>query len=721
MSKFNVKTSVGTTQNVQRRMDSQTCDRQVTMGFVDFMGDNSVGRSTGSDPTMLQGKSGATDISSFLSRPIRLAKYEVIPGNTMYETLNPWSLWSSNTFVKKKLDNFYNFKGNMKLTFKINGTPFHYGRFMASWRPLANFSDVTEVTHTNNASDAFLEGITSRSQRINVHLDPSGDVGGCLCLPWFWHNNFVRVTDAADWSNLGELTLESLVDLRVATDSTDPISITIFAHVEDVVISGPTFGLAAQGPDEQDEGAAQGYISKPAAAVSQALGLLGGVPVIGPFASAASIGAGAIGGIAKIFGFSKPATMAVAMDMRPLPGGEFAHSSGVDTTTKLTFDPKQAVTVDPRTVGLGGEDEMALKYICSRESYLSYFEWKPSDGADVPLWETGVSPIYTNSSVVGNGRRVAPTAISFASRPFQYWSGTLIYRIEIIASKFHKGRLRITWDPKSSANARQAENFNTNFTQIIDLEKTRNFEFPIEWGVNTPYRRIVPYDDNLGFTNPVTGFYVPQDEDKVNGFLSIMVVNELVAPSTDAGIRINVFIRGGDDFELNAPYDANIQNLSYFPPTTGPGDLEAQGPEDNKAVADVDPFSADVTDELVSSDVQPVDHKSMVFFGEPMITFRSMLKRYNLWGCNTGYQGPLHDDDTLWDIGAIVSDFPAYYGYDPNAIYTAQDQSLAQQVPFNPNHQTLLNYLTPAYVGWRGGLRTKYMPRGIATGGGIFF
>jgi hypothetical protein len=86
-----------------------------------------------------------------------------------------------------------------------------------------------------------------------------------------------------------------------------------------------------------------------------------------------------------------------------------------------------------------------------------------------------------------------------------------------------------------------------------------------------------------------------------------------------------------------------------------------------------------------------------VYQGDPIMSFRQCLKRYN-------YHSSLQMDmaSRRWHKFTL-SDFPMYRGYAPGAIHTT-----AAGAPYNYVKNTLMNYITPAFVCRRGSIRWRY-------------
>eukprot|EP01084_Bolivina_argentea_P235709 396542_1 len=118
------------------------------------------------------------------------------------------------------------------------------------------------------------------------------------------------------------------------------------------------------------------------------------MPGIGVYARATQMAASAVSGVASMFGYSRPVELAEIQPYKPVLIGNMANTNVPDTSNKLTLDVKQELTVDPRVMGLGSADEMTIKSIAQRESYLTTFAWNVADSSESLLWNTEVSPVW---------------------------------------------------------------------------------------------------------------------------------------------------------------------------------------------------------------------------------------------------------------------------------------------------------------------------------------
>jgi hypothetical protein len=185
---------------------------------------------------------------------------------------------------------------------------------------------------------------------------------------------------------MGEIIYESFGDLKSAYAPTlNPVTISVFAYAKEVELSGPTI----QSGDEYTDG---GPVSKPAAAISKAAGMLTSIPVIGPYMMATSVGMSYVARIARIFGYSNPPTInnVVAMTNSYMPS--LADTQIGTHSNKLALDPKNELTVDPRTIGIYPGDELIISNYAKRPSYLFSSTWLTSDSPGTNLAEIYITP-----------------------------------------------------------------------------------------------------------------------------------------------------------------------------------------------------------------------------------------------------------------------------------------------------------------------------------------
>lgn len=493
------------------------------------------------DSTYSVGETPET-IDGFLNRPLLISSFEWAVNESLDISLNPWSLFYENNQVLRRMANFKLLRSKLHVRFLVNGNQFYYGRALASYRPI----------HTRDLSyrysDQTTADIIEMSQRPSVMLDPTDSTGAMMDLPFFWMNNALNIPKR-EWEEMGIINLVDMVPLRHANGSTDSITISVFAWATDVNLSQPTSKV----PVNQSE--FDGPISGPASKVARAAGYLKNAPLIGSYAKATEIGAGALAGLAKTFGFSKPPITdhyTIVAD-RPQQGTTTANMR--TAPMPLSLDVKKEVTIDPRTTGLSGTDELEFKYLAQRNSFLNVFNWEPSSVSGELLYNYRVTPLLHQRD---ENQNIHMLPMGFAALPFQYWRGTLIYSFDVVASQYHKGRLRITFDPEYQAT----NETNVNRQVIVDISNTKNIQICVGWGQGTTYLQVGEFFVDGEHQKTVYSF----PKSNCNGVLSVFVLNQLTTPSDSIDpISIISHVRAGEDFEVAGPTDKIAQNYTLLP------------------------------------------------------------------------------------------------------------------------------------------------------------
>lgn len=581
------------------------------------------------------------------------------------------------------------------MKFVINGSNFNYGKLLVYYTPLAS-SDRFSITHFPVDRE---QNLVSYSQRPNILLDACGSHGGTITMPYIYHTDSV-VIPTAEWINLGTIGLKSFTSLKHANGNTDTVEIHTFLWATDVSLIGSTSASPANlVPQSGSENT--GVVSGKALILAKIAGMLTKAPVIGPWAMATQTLAGDVGAIARMFGFSRPTTIEQPMKMIPNHYPNIANTNLHDTAIKLSLDVKQENTVDTRVLGLAGEDEMTITSIAKRPSYLTQFGWSPSTSTEALLFTCRVTPwLYTLSGYSGSDAPVVqqgliPTPMCFAAMPFSRWRGTIKFRFFIVASPYHRGRLVLRFDPRAFTS----NEFNTNETLVVDIEDTHDFELSVGWAQPQPYclaPNLIGGANLLPFNNAGPRFGV---DDRANGVIEVAVLNRLTSPNNvvNNDIRVLVYVSADDDFEVVGPDNHHLQQVSFFPQS---------GMEEMKNCED-DPMCAMKSYKFSPS--QPARQIQAIYDGDPVTSFRQVLKRYNYHDCHT-----LNFNDWV-HITLTTSDFPRYRGRIPSGIdFTNNSATPPVRVPANACKMTLLNFLTPAFLCRTGGLRHMYVfPKGV--------
>lgn len=458
---------------------------------------------------------------------------------------------------------------------------------------------------------------------------------------------------------------------------------SVFAWAEDVslsVLTSENSALTPQSGEEVDEANAKGVVSGPATAVSRMAAYFVKMPYIGPFAMATAMAADTTASIARLFGYSRPVVTKAPEPYKPTTISSLALTNVPDVSQKLTVDHKQELTVDPRISGLGGMDPLNIREIAKRESYLTTFSWIVGSVPESLLFNARITPVIWNESGTAPNIAYHFPACAFAALPFRYWAGSMKFRFQVVCSAYHKGRLKIVYDP----NFIGSNEYNVNYMRIVDIAEEKDFTIEIGNGQEGPL--LSHHDPGPGSMTQTWSTTAFTGNEQGNGVLGVFIVNELTVPNTltNNDIEINVFVSAGDDFEVFVP-DDRFQNFTFFEPQSGE--------EENAPIQ----FQTD----KVGPNGVVNSHLDTVYIGESISSFRTMLKRYSVWTCMcAGASNQI--------ITGKLSRFPYYRGN-----YASAPDETSSEDPYAYCNTTLLHWVRLAFNGSRGSIRYKFIPRGM--------
>jgi hypothetical protein len=701
---------------------------QQTVQFNDAHAGNMVDFAPLVDDTFCDGYNASADLGEFLSRPVRIFTTVWAEGSVLDVSFDPWERYFDSASIKKKTDNYSLLHCKLKLKIMINASPFYYGAAIVTYNPLFAFNPFNIPASTSDAQ------IIPLSQRPNIWIYPQDSQGGEMTLPFFYYKNWLDLTSNGEFRTMGKISIDSVGDLLNANSvSGEAVSIQVYAWAEDVKLAGPTTKLSQQSStvsikskksskvsrskgvngappslkkktkgdtpaiksggnrlSRMNQGFkdeyGKGIVSTTASAVAAASGALTTVPIIGPFMTATSFVANAASSVANFFGWSNPPVVSDVQPFKDVPFHALASSEISTPIEKLSYDPKTELCVDSRTVGLDGTDELSMESFVTRESYIYNFSWPAASAADSLLFSSLVTPHMCDSNnEPSNATYGVPMA--YLTRMFRFWHGDIIFRFRIIASQYHRGKFRISWDPKTNIDD-VPDTESVTFTQTFDITEDNDIEIRIPWMSPTTWLKCDtdPYNTrNFGPRSP------SWEEGSFNGCLNFRVLTKQTSPVASADIRVLVFVRGGDNLTFANP-TAISPLLSHFPVPlrnqSGEVLLNPTITEDNVTVSAM----ADTKDEIEST--------YLVYMGEPIMSLRTCLRRtvlHRIFGFDT--------ETVLVNLSTkiVQGRYPVDYGYDPNGIHyavlSAGDNDVRR---FNFVNHTPMTWLAPCFKGQRG-------------------
>jgi hypothetical protein len=609
-------------------------------------------------------------LAEFLSRPTLISTSTWTPSNFTNASVNPWYAYLNNAAIKSRIANFAYFRGDLHIKVVVNCSPFYYGAVLCYYTPASGFGNF-------NLASTTVDYVTT-SQRPHIWIYPQTSSGGEMTVPFIYHKNFVELGSATNVQGLGSLSYKLFTALISANGATsNGCTIQTYAWMENVTLMGNTTAAVLQsGKDEYGNGP----VSAPAAILSNWVGHLKSVPIIGKYATATQIGSSAVSQIAKLFGWSNVPVIEDVKPMKNLPFHDMASAHLSEPTSKMTLDPKGEISVDPSIIGANPEDEMAIAKLVQHESFLCSSTWATTDTVGTQFLLCNVTPMLYDRGTASTGGTygIAMTPMCWVSRAFSAWRGDIIFRFKIICSRFHQGRLRISWDP-TATNDGTTDNTNVIITKIVDLAESDEVEFRVPYMQPMNFSRTFTTSTDINNANNFKNGSgtLTQYADMFNGTITVKCLTNLSAPIDSASVSIFTFVRAADNFVLANPTDLP-RSTSFIQMQSGVACLE---------------------DDNIDEDLFKVN------FGDPVLSLRTLLRRTVRHDSMFVYANSTQLVQAIFRQGRR-----AYMpGYDPNGWFTAKGvETTGTSYPFNGVYMTHLAWFSPAFVCERGSIRWHY-------------
>ena len=651
--------------------EDQTSE-QVNVGFAD---QENTKTTLTPVTTKLYKPSGSKNagIVDFLSRPVNILTTNWAVGNSIDAFFKPWNLFFNHTSIKKKIDNYAYIRCDLHLKIMVNASPFYYGAAMYAYDPLESKFDSAPLP---TGSDKLV----GYSQRPHVIVYPQTGEGGEMILPFIYHAEWLKL-NLTELSQMGTVHVDSFDVLKNANATAGTsVDIQVYAWAENVELAGLTV-LTVQ------SGYHKGPVSKPASAIARSTGMLSKVPVIGPFMTATSLAANTVADIAGLFGYTKTPIIDDVKPVKNLPFHGLATGEISDCTERLCIDSKNELTINNECLGDCTSDPLNMSTFVQRPSYLTKFTWSASDPADTLLWNSYVTPAMSVVNA-GTGQSIVNgTPMWLVSQMFDYWRGDIVFDLKILCSQYHRGRLRVSWDPIGDI-ANTVDSSTEVYTSIIDISETTNVSITIPYTQRTAYQSI-PSDLSAAIFSESA---LPVDtSDYVNGIFTIRVMNEQTSPVASADITVLVSARGAPNLEFACPKEIP-SDLYYFTVQSG------------ETITDVQ-----TVDFGGSSSTDP--NINLIYMGEQVVNLRSLMMRCNLSRVNVNNSSLI---SSAYEK-AVVGRRPIFKGFDPNGITSANNQLGAGTSKYNFVKNTPYHMISQCFLGERGSFTWKFNLDGTYT------
>jgi hypothetical protein len=514
-----------------------------------------------------------------LMKPVQLAQ---VSWNTtqardteIYAVNFPQVLENIDSIVLRTLSMYAFYKLSPCFRVQINATQFHQGQLLCSFDPFS----ISSRTESESLSPFF--DIFYASGLPNVKIMASESDAVELCVPFIHPRSFLTTNDATNFNNLGAFRISILNPLVVAEGTSPSITVTIWVYAKDAQVHVPIFdhkplldGLTDSpslvatsafindfssqfsGLTSQLKQLASPIISSVQKGAKQIHTLYGNV-ISGNVGQALRTGQGLVDTLGDLFGFDYPAR--TIQPPKTISAVEnLAVSIGQSQSQRMALDPFSLHHLADEVAG-ESIDSMNLMKIAQMPMLLSQFQFLGTSAADSQLFSCPINP--TISAFKNNHFR--RTYLSAVSNAFVYWSGGINFDIEVVATRFHSGKLLFAFVPNDSAIPTYAQAATSLPNIIVDLQQSSSTRFKIPYVSSTPMK-------NCQKQYTITGSTV-EDVDFIDSCIGTMVCyvqNTLAYASNVApSVEVNIYVSAADDFSLYVPARPTIDQV-FTPPTT---------------------------------------------------------------------------------------------------------------------------------------------------------
>lgn len=558
------------------------------------------------DKTRFVASDGAS-LANIAEREILLTTITYAVASTTVNTINPWHLFFTNKRLINRVNNYRCVMGKkLRLRMCVAATPFAYGRIIAAYVPFGTHDNATKIGTSFNANAIVL------SQKYHAEMSITDGETHILELPMLWPEDTIDLQDDM-LSELGSLVFYPLSPLAQANGSTASISISVFGSMEGIELHRPTtvnsFYLVNQSrpmidipeqvnlsiasprdvaitcqccgvpffakkvvvrrpsrtierlpfenqslPMEKELGTISGTLEEVADIVDK----VRDIPIIGKYAETTADAVRGGAKLAQALGYASPEDTRPITRVIPRPVPSLSHASGINDYSKLALDPAQAIDLSAATVGYQDSVGTSLTRICEVETTFSKFTWATSDAVGKCLWNARCTP---NLGYWDGATYRYSTAAEFACMNFDKIRYSNCFKFDAVASKMHRGKLLILYDPSYIASVE----LNVLTGVVLDLGDSGAtcVEVRVPW--SQPFGFVInqmPAAYNVN--NYSTTAYNTKDEN-FNGVVGVYVLSPLASTNDTSGLSIEVLVKSKvcepKMFDLN---HGKLYNISYI-------------------------------------------------------------------------------------------------------------------------------------------------------------
>lgn len=439
-------------------------------------------------------------------------------------------LWS-------KLANFTFLRAGIHLAIRLNGTPYHYGKLLAVWRPLCNFTSGSTDTKGESLLPGSYDNIYTLSGNPHILISPNTnrvfemDIAYNMPVDWIDLQLMSTLSTASKfysnrYTSLGSFDIWVFNPLMCGSTSAVPnVGVTVYANFTNVELGGYTTSQ---------------YVLRPIYPNLFSQDLLPSGKTFQTITPRAQGLSEIFTSVKKALPFSKTTEISQEQSIKVVPmPPNLSCSDSVLPGIKLSLSNfNEFHGAGFLTSANRWEDQIKIP------SLLESLTLTSSMVAGTDLLYIPVHPLWFNTIQYAGKTAWLPTRLAMLVLPFALWRGTITYHFSVVCSSFHSFRLGIAWSPDCFGIAGSFD-INSMVNKIVDIQGETTFEITVPMHASRSF--LSTQMSSLG----------------CNGTLFLRLVNPLSYPDTQIpNVFVNIWV-SSSDIEVAKIEGASIKDANF--------------------------------------------------------------------------------------------------------------------------------------------------------------
>lgn len=511
------------------------------------------------------------DLDMYIRRPLALLKIPWASSDALGAQLGTLNFPTDQftTAYRAKIQQTAFWRPDVELTFRLNGTPMHYGKLVVAWIPQGNA-----------LNPAFFNDFRTMYGNNWTQISANSNQPVTLEIPYTHYKEAISV--GAQSESLFTLWIYVAVPLASVNGTAPSLELTVYSRVINPRLTGyayttnfasqmdSTVRKANTNKIQKDtdgealrESRGDQVISSSVTNLGKAISNFRWVPSIGRVIEPIGRGVVQVGNILKYFGMSVSPNLNTTQPMQ-FRQPRFLQYEDQPTTLVIGPTPDGKTEIDYSLVNDVVESNSIVRF-CQRPGLLYVGNITSANIPGDNLYSKFIRPVdmFSSTYLVGySPTSIVLTPMAYMTKFHKFWRGSVRIHINFVCSAFHSCRVRIWYNPYyAGTNAVIPVVTEANTTDMIntvlDITKETNYSFSI------------PYMQQAEWLTVLTGNETASSP-KSNGAFGIQLINNLTSGAASVStIYYQIFISAGEDYQL-AGLNSTIGNNNYghFVPQT---------------------------------------------------------------------------------------------------------------------------------------------------------